>query len=111
MRRILAAITLGLIVAAGTLSFAAPSTAAPARAGTVYSADILSSVQTSTPAASTPSPSVAPSDNPVNPGTGEPAESEANRTNYAPYVIGAVVVITLVLALFWWRRRGNKTVV
>lgn len=110
MHRILAALTLGLIVAAGTLSFAPQSTAAPARAGTVYSADVLSSVQIST-AASSPSPSATPSDNPVNPGTGEPAEEEANRTNFAPYVIGAVVVVTLVLALIWWRRRGNKTVV
>lgn len=112
MRRILAALTLGLIVAAGSLSFASPSTAAGAGAGTVYSVDALSSVQASTSAASSPSPSATtPSDNPVNPGTGEPAEEEATRTDFAPLVIGAVLVVTAVVVLIWWRRRGNKTVV
>jgi cobalamin biosynthesis Mg chelatase CobN len=59
----------------------------------------------------TSSPSATPSEPPANPGTGEPAESEENRLDYAPYVIAAVLIITLLIVFIWRRRRGNKTVV
>lgn len=68
-------------------------------------------------AASTPaptgqsSPSTTLSGNSVNPGTGEPADSAATRTDLAPYVIGGIVLVTLLAAFVWWRRRRGKTVV
>jgi cobalamin biosynthesis Mg chelatase CobN len=84
-----------------------------------HSPDVQSQTETTgaPAAASTPipsgksSPSATPSGNPVNPGTGEPAESEANRINFAPYVTGGVVLVALLAAFLWWRRRRGKTVV
>jgi hypothetical protein len=33
------------------------------------------------------------------------------RTQFAPYVIGGILLITVLLAVFWRRLRRNKTVV
>ncbi|MCU1530527.1 MAG: hypothetical protein JWO49_2527, partial [Arthrobacter sp.] len=35
----------------------------------------------------------------------------ANRTDFAPYVIGGILLITVLLVLLWRRLRRNKTVV
>ncbi len=61
-------------------------------------------------ASPTPSPGDTASTGPVNPGTGESAENESTRLDYTPWVIGAVVLVTLAAILLWQRRR-NKTIV
>jgi hypothetical protein len=62
-------------------------------------------------ATNTPPPPTDPaSTGPANPGTGETGEAEATRLDFAPLVIGAVAVITLVVILIW-RRRRNTTIV
>ena len=38
------------------------------------------------------------------------ADAEATRVDYAPWVIGAVALITLAVVLIW-RRRRNTTIV
>jgi cobalamin biosynthesis Mg chelatase CobN len=121
MRRLLATFTAILALAGAGLSLAAPSYATPAPGSLALSAvPAGSSVQVqagTSDAAGTPSPtgtsspSATPSEPPANPGTGEPAESETNRLEYAPYVIAAVLIITLLVVFIWRRRRGNKTVV
>jgi hypothetical protein len=120
MRRLLATFTAVLALAGAGLSLAAPSYAASAPGSATLSAapaDRFVQVQGTSDAAGTPaptgtsSPSATPSEPPANPGTGEPAESEENRLDYAPYVIGAVLIITLLIIFIWRRRRGNKTVV
>jgi hypothetical protein len=57
-----------------------------------------------------PSPTDPASTGPANPGTGETGGAEATRLDYAPLVIGAVALITLVVILIW-RRRRNTTIV
>ena len=115
MRTLIVLTTAVLAVFAGSFSLAAPSHAATS--GSPSSAHMPLEAAGNAPVAGTASPtgesspSATPSGNPANPGTGEPAESESTRINYAPYFIGAVLLITLVVALVWWRRRGNKTVV
>src|SRR3954453_15701086 len=106
MRRLLATFTAILALAGAGLGFAAPSYGASApgssAATAVQVADIVP-VQAGAAASGTPaptgtsSPSATPSEPPANPGTGEPAESETNRLEYAPYVIGAVLIITLLV--------------
>lgn len=58
----------------------------------------------------TPSPGDTASTGPANPGTGESAENEATRVNFAPWVIGGIALATLVVVLIW-RRRRNTTIV
>ena len=121
MRRLLATFTAVLALAGAGFWLAAPSYAASApgsSAATAVPVAALVPVQAGTSvAAGTPaptgtsSPSATPSEPPANPGTGEPQESETNRLEYAPYVIAAVLIITLLVVFVWRRRRGNKTVV
>ncbi|CAH0298241.1 hypothetical protein SRABI83_04433 [Arthrobacter sp. Bi83] len=126
MPRMFTAVAIGLFLAGGAVDLAAPSLAAPSEAAASSStvdARTMPAVRVQTEttgapdAAGTPapsgqsSPSATPSGNPVNPGTGEPAESEATRTNLAPYVIGGIALVTLFAAFIWWRRRRGKTVV
>ena len=121
MRRLFATFTAILALAGAALSLAAPSYAASvADSSALCAVPAGSSVQVqacTSDAAGTPtptgksSPSATPSEPPANPGTGEPEESETNRLEYAPYVIAAVVIITLLIVFIWRRRRGNKTVV
>jgi cobalamin biosynthesis Mg chelatase CobN len=98
---------LGLFLLGGTLSVA-PAEAATA---TGNAAPVSSSVaaQGNSPHAlasispmSSPSPS--PS-GPVDPGTGESKEAKETRVDYAPYVIGAVVLVVLVASFIFWRKR------
>ncbi|MDQ1622531.1 MAG: hypothetical protein QOH19_949 [Actinomycetota bacterium] len=124
MRRTLTALALALAVAGGALSLAAPSSAAsakPAAADALHQTQQTLAVQVQTEPARTPdaaatpvpsgtsSPSATPSGDPVNAGTGEPGESQANRTEYAPYVIGGTLLITILLVVLWRRLRRNKT--
>lgn len=109
------AITALLILAGPALSLGAAHAAAGAQA-----ASTSALLQGSTgsfggmwaPAASspTPSPGDTASTGPANPGTGESARNEAARLDYTPWVIGAVVLVTLV-AILLWRRRRNTTIV
>ncbi len=62
-------------------------------------------------ASPTPSPGDTASTGPVNPGTGESAENESTRTDNTPWVIGGIILLTLIAILIWNRRRGNKTIV
>jgi hypothetical protein len=61
-------------------------------------------------ASPTPSPGDTASTGPANPGTGESAQNESTRLDYTPWVIGAVVLATLIVILVW-RRRRNTTIV
>ena len=58
----------------------------------------------------TPSPGETASTGPANPGTGESAENESTRVNFAPWVIAGIAVVVLILILIW-RRRRNTTIV
>jgi cobalamin biosynthesis Mg chelatase CobN len=58
----------------------------------------------------TPSPGDTASTGPANPGTGESAQNESTRVNFAPWVIGAIALVTLIVVLIW-RRRRNTTIV
>ncbi len=69
------------------------------------SAPAAALASTSSPSATDPA-----STGPANPGTGETADAEATRVDYAPWVIGAVALVTLAVVLIW-RRRRNKTIV
>lgn len=59
----------------------------------------------------TPSPGDTESTGPANPGTGESAPKEADRLNFAPWVIGGIALVTLIVVLVWRRRRGKTTIV
>ena len=58
----------------------------------------------------TPSPGDTASTGPANPGTGESAENESTRVNFAPWFIAGIAVVVLILILVW-RRRRNTTIV
>jgi hypothetical protein len=58
----------------------------------------------------TPSPGDTASTGPANPGTGESAKNESTRLDFAPWVIGAIALATLIVVLIW-RRRRNTTIV
>ena len=56
----------------------------------------------------TPTDSSSPA-GPADPGTGETRNEKETRVDYAPYVIGAVLVLALIAAWLLWRRRRNKS--
>ncbi|TLM88127.1 LuxR family transcriptional regulator [Pseudarthrobacter sp. NamE5] len=58
----------------------------------------------------TPSPGDTASTGPANPGTGESAQNESTRLDFAPWVIGGIALATLIVVLIW-RRRRNTTIV
>ncbi|MEW1810869.1 LuxR family transcriptional regulator [Pseudarthrobacter phenanthrenivorans] len=58
----------------------------------------------------TPSPGDTASTGPANPGTGESAQNESTRLNYAPWVIAGIAVL-VVIAVLVFRRRRNTTIV
>lgn len=94
---------LKILVVALALFVAAPAFAPAAQAAMAVQAAVA-------PSATSPSPTDPASTGPINPGTGETGGAEATRLDYAPLVIGAVALITLVVILIW-RRRRNKTIV
>lgn len=117
MRRNLAALALGMAIAVSVLSVSGPVSAAPpplsasalqfpageVRVETARAPDAAPTAIANTES----SPSATPSD-PANAGTGEPAEEEATRTNFAPYVIGGIALL-VALVVFIVRRRGRTT--
>lgn len=117
MRKLLVMTTAVLALLVGGISLALPSQAATF--ASPFSAQLHAPLQAGNDpqAAETPTPtsestaSATPSGNPVNPGTGEPAESEGARLDWAPYVIGAIVLGAILAAVLWRRRRHDKTVV
>jgi hypothetical protein len=90
-----------------TAAQAAPAQPAMgAHGGTVSSAGGLAPLA----ASPTPSPGDTASTGPANPGTGESSQNESTRLDYTPWVVGAVVLATLIAVLIW-RRRRNTTIV
>ena len=115
MRTILRPIMLALLlVAAPAMSApaanaipaanAAPAAAAATQGSAAAYAEILAA------SAATPSPGDSASTGPANPGTGESGENESTRVDFAPWVIGGIAVVTLIVVLIW-RRRRNTTIV
>ncbi|MFE4228624.1 LuxR family transcriptional regulator [Arthrobacter sp. NPDC056886] len=98
---------LGLFLLGGTLSVApseagtAAGTAAPVSSTVAAKGTASQALAAIVPMSSTtPSPS-----GPVDPGTGESKEAKETRVDYAPYVIGAVVLVVLVASFIFWRKR------
>jgi hypothetical protein len=91
-----------LLLAAPALSVA-PASAAPHSA--VAAGDAM--VQAAAPGGvwapagntPTPSPGDTASSGPANPGTGESAQNESTRVDFAPWVIGAIALVTLIVVL------------
>lgn len=123
MRSILRTALLALILAAapvlvGGISHAAAGTGSGAAAVGVAAAaeqpgtaGSLAPLAGYTLTASTPSPGDTASTAPANPGTGETAQNEAKRLDFAPWVIGGIALATLIVVLVWHRRRGKTTIV
>ena len=84
---------------AGAVPVIAQEGAAPSAAGWAF-----------TGTSPTPSPGDTASTGPANPGTGESTQSESTRVNFAPWVIGGIALVTLIVVLIW-RRRRNTTIV
>lgn len=115
-RRIInVAAVLAAIFALSTVLFL-PGAAAAAGSSTA------GAVQGQTPPVTDPAPTTAPgvtptSGNasspagPADPGTGETRESKETRVDYAPYVIGAIVLAAVISAVVLRQRRKNKTIV
>jgi hypothetical protein len=110
MKRILKAVILALAMLAGAPAFATAATAAPPASATFQAMGAQSDPGPAAVAAANPTPSDTASTSPANPGTGETAEQEGTRLDYAPWVIGAIALVTLVVVLIW-RRRRNTTIV
>jgi cobalamin biosynthesis Mg chelatase CobN len=112
MKRILMSVTMALAMLAGAPVFATAATAAPPASATFQAMGAQSDPgpASAAVAAASPTPSDTASTSPANPGTGETAEQEGTRLDYAPWVIGAIALVTLVVVLIW-RRRRNTTIV
>lgn len=85
---------------------AAPAQAVALQAGGAQAGD----VQVQAGNTPTPSPGDTASTGPANPGTGESAQNESTRLDWAPWVIAGIAVVVLILILIW-RRRRNTTIV
>src|SRR3954463_6724273 len=109
MKRILNAVIAALVVLIAAPAAATAATAAPPASATFQPVQAKSApgLQSASVGVAKPTPSDTASTSPANPGTGETAEQEGTRLDYAPWVIGAIVLVTLVVALIWWRRRRN----
>ncbi len=92
-----------LLLAAPALSLGAASAS--------MAADSAETTVALSAASPTPSPGDTASTGPANPGTGESAQNESTRTDNTPWVIGGVVLLTLIAIFIWNRLRGNKTIV
>jgi hypothetical protein len=113
MKRILKAVIVVLAMLAGPPAFATAAIAAPPTSATFQAIEAQPDPgpASAAVAAVKPTPSDTASTSPANPGTGETAEQEGTRLDYAPWVIGAIALITLAIVLIWWRRRRNTTIV
>jgi cobalamin biosynthesis Mg chelatase CobN len=115
MRTVVKTVLLALLFLATPALSIGPASAAPhpaAAADAVVQAGAGSSGGVWAPAGNTPTPSPGDtaSTGPANPGTGESAQNESTRVNFAPWVIGAIALVTLIVVLIW-RRRRNTTIV
>ena len=113
MRIVARTILLAMLLLVTPALAAGAATAAPAPAGSVQAvqAGTESSAGLAVFAGTTPTPSPGDtaSSGPANPGTGESAENESTRLDWAPWVIAAIAVVLLVVILIW-RRRRNTTI-
>lgn len=86
------------------------------------SVPVAAAVQGQTPAATGAAPATVPAATPTpggpsspagpaDPGTGETREAKQTRVDYAPYVVGAVVLAAVIGAVALRQRRKNKTIV
>ncbi len=98
---------LGLFLLGGTFSLApADASTAAGAAPPVSSSVAAQGTSFQALAALIPMSSTSPSPSgPVDPGTGESKEAKEARVDYAPYVIGAVVLVVLVASFIFWRKR------
>jgi cobalamin biosynthesis Mg chelatase CobN len=96
---------LGLLLLGGALSLA-PAEAGTAAGNAIPGSSPVAASGTSSQALAAIFPMSSPSPSgPVDPGTGESKEAKEARVDYAPYVIGAVVLAVLVAGFIFWRRR------
>jgi cobalamin biosynthesis Mg chelatase CobN len=114
MRKILrTALFALLLISAPALSLGAAHAspaAGPAAAAVEAGSGSSGGVWAMTASSPTPSPGDTASTGPANPGTGESAQNESTRVNFAPWVIGGIALATLIVVLIW-RRRRNTTIV
>jgi hypothetical protein len=115
MRTIVKTVLLALLLLAAPALSIGPASAAPhpaAAVDAVAQPAAGSSGGVWAPAGNTPTPSPGDtaSSGPANPGTGESAQNESTRVDFAPWVIGAIALVTLIVVLIW-RRRRNTTIV
>ncbi|MBT2248795.1 LuxR family transcriptional regulator [Arthrobacter sp. BHU FT2] len=96
-----------LLLAAPAVSAGTAIASPPATAGSATGSVAMSLPAGNTP---TPSPGDTSSTGPANPGTGESTENESTRVNYAPWIIGGIVVVVLIAVLLWNRRRNKPFV-
>lgn len=106
MRTLVRTVLLALLLLAAPALPATAAGAAPAGNAVTQAAPVHAVLGTSP----TPSPGDTASTGPANPGTGESAQSESTRVNYAPWVIGGIAVL-VVIAIVILRRRRNTTIV
>ncbi len=87
-----------------------PAAKAPAAEASVAEAPVANAQSAAfpVPAAANPAsaPTPTPSGGPADSGTGENQEAKQTRVDYAPYVIGAVVGLTLAAGFLFWRKRS-----
>lgn len=92
----------------GTAAAASGSPMAAAQGHMAPAAGLASSMLPgATPTPGGPSSPAGPAD----PGTGETREAKQTRVDYAPYVVGGVVLAAVAGAVALRRRRKNKTIV
>jgi len=110
MRTALKSVLLALLLLAAPALSAGAASATPAPAAAT--AVVGFSPAAAMPAGNTPTPSPGDtsSTGPANPGTGELTQNESTRVNYAPWVIGGIVVVVLIAVLIWSRRRNKPFV-
>jgi hypothetical protein len=115
MRTVVKSVLLALLLLAAPALSVAPASAAqhPAVAAgdaAVQAAGSPGGVWAPAGNTPTPSPGDTASSGPANPGTGESAQNESTRLDFAPWVIGAIALVTIIVVLIW-RRRRNTTIV
>ncbi|MDF2051957.1 MULTISPECIES: LuxR family transcriptional regulator [unclassified Arthrobacter] len=116
MRTVVKSVLLALLLLAAPALSVAPASAAQHPAVAAGDAAVQAAAGTSggvwAPAGNTPTPSPGDtaSSGPANPGTGESAQNESTRLDFAPWVIGAIALVTIIVVLIW-RRRRNTTIV
>lgn len=114
MHRTITTVLAALALCAAALLPAGAGTAAPAHSSSAPTIHGQAPSPTGPSLSAPPAATATPTDSsspagPVDPGTGETRDAKEARTDYAPYVIGAILVIVLIGAWFLWRYRRNKS--